>query len=60
MIPAVPDAIRAAVAKWDEDRKVEWEERAAIIEFDGGEPRDKAERAAYYQMRRPIKDKRAA
>jgi hypothetical protein len=57
MIPALPAAIRAAVAKWDEDRRHDWEERAAIIEFCGGETREKAERAAYHQMRRPIKER---
>jgi hypothetical protein len=40
-------AWRAAVASWPADERERWEERAAIMEFDGGLPRDQAERAAY-------------
>jgi hypothetical protein len=35
------------VASWPADERERWEERAAIMEFDGGLPRDQAERAAY-------------
>ena len=31
-----------------------WEERAAIMEFDGGMERKQAERAAYFDMRKLI------
>jgi DNA primase len=35
------------VARWPEDRRERWEERAAIMEMDGGLVRDGAELAAY-------------
>ena len=40
-------AIHAAVARWPDPLRDEWAERAAIIEFEGGEPREVAERRAY-------------
>ncbi len=40
-------AWRAAVASWTADWRELWEERAAIMEYDGGLPRDQAGRAAY-------------
>ena len=36
----------ADLARWPEDASADREERAAIIEFDGGLPRDAAEREA--------------
>lgn len=48
----LPQAIRDAVDKWPIDGRVEWSERAAIIEYDGGEDRETAERKAYYELRR--------
>lgn len=53
-------AIREAVLRWDEDRRIEWSERAAMIEYGDHVSRDVAERRAYYELRRPIKDKRRA
>lgn len=38
--------VAAAVEAFDEDTRFWFEERAAIIEFDGGAPRIEAERAA--------------
>jgi hypothetical protein len=43
--------IRHAVAQWPEDLRDLWGERAAIIEYDGGEPRLMAERQAYEIVR---------
>jgi hypothetical protein len=43
--------VRQAVAQWPEDLRDLWEERAAIIEYDGGEPRPVAERQAYEIVR---------
>jgi hypothetical protein len=34
----------------DPDWRVEWEERAAIMEFDGGQPRERAEAAALREI----------
>ena len=48
------DSILAAVARWNEDRRDAFEERAAIIEFDGGETRDVAERIAFELYRREV------
>lgn len=48
--PKYPRALDPAVAQWadglDEDAREFFEERAAIIEFDGRIPRRQAERAA--------------
>jgi hypothetical protein len=55
-----PAAILEAVSRWDEDRRIEWSERAAMIEYGDHVARDVAERRAYFEMRRPIKDKRRA
>jgi hypothetical protein len=40
-------AIHTAVAGWPDDLRDDFEERAAIIEYDGREPREVAERRAY-------------
>jgi hypothetical protein len=40
-----------AVARWPEDLRNEWAERASIIEYDGGEPRLVAEQQAYEIVR---------
>jgi hypothetical protein len=41
----------AHVADWPADVRFEYEERAAIIEYDGGRPRDVAEREAEQMIR---------
>ncbi len=38
-----------------EDARADYEERAAIMEFDGGLSREQAEQAAYESLRRDIK-----
>lgn len=38
---------RATVRAWPEWKRIEWSERAAIREYDGGLSRAEAERAAY-------------
>ncbi len=50
--PSPADQVRTAVEQWPEDWRDAWAERAAIIEFDAGESRDKAEFTAYWQCRR--------
>jgi len=50
-------AIKQAVARWSEDRRDDWEERAAMYEYAAGHDREDAERRAYYELRRPLKDK---
>lgn len=42
---------RSVVAGWPEDLRADFEERAAIMEFDGGLPRPMAERRAYQIVR---------
>ena len=42
---------RVELDGWPEDLRDEWAERAAIREFDGLQPRDLAERAAYLEVR---------
>lgn len=43
--------VRAQVSQWPEDLRAMWEERAAIIEFDGGLARTAAERQAFDMLR---------
>lgn len=43
--------ILEAVAQWPQDFRDEWEERAAILEYDAGETRPVAERRAYEIVR---------
>lgn len=40
-------AIHAAVAIWPDDLRESWDERAAIIQYCGGETRETAERRAF-------------
>ena len=48
----VQASVRRAVEKWPEPWRDAWAERAAIIEFDAHESREKAEFLAYWQTRR--------
>jgi hypothetical protein len=56
-LPAVAPALhlvasgrwRAELASWTEDRREAWEERAAILAFDGGLAVELAERVAYLE-----------
>ena len=43
----IPRNWRAMLAELPEGMKEAWEERAAIIQYDGGEPRSTAERRAF-------------
>ena len=43
--------IRAAVKQWPHDKRMEWEERAAIMEYDGGLSRERAEKLAYARLK---------
>lgn len=43
--------ILEAVARWPQDFRDEWEERAALLEYDAGETRPVAERRAYELVR---------
>ncbi len=42
-----PSDWRAILARFPDDLRDVWEERAAIIQYDGGEPRPTAERRAF-------------
>ncbi len=42
--------IRATVKQWPYDKRMEWEERAAIMEYDGGLSRERAEKLAYARL----------
>ena len=42
--------IKAKVSTWPADLQMEWAERAAIIEYMGGETRKEAERQAFAQL----------
>ena len=46
-IAVVPQDWRAVLARFPEEIREAWEERAAIIEYDGREPRPTAERRAF-------------
>ena len=46
-VRSVPHEWRAILAKFPEEVREAWEERAAIIEYDGREPRPTAERRAF-------------
>tara|TARA_R110000868_G_scaffold108548_1_gene296179 strand:+ start:507 stop:701 length:195 start_codon:yes stop_codon:yes gene_type:complete len=48
----VQASVRRAVKAWPDEWRDAWAERAAIIEFDAHEPREKAEFFAYWQTRR--------
>jgi hypothetical protein len=45
--PVIPTDWRRILAKFPEDIRDAWEERAAIIQYDGCEPRPTAERRAF-------------
>lgn len=47
--------MRRIIDGWSEDWQVAWNERAAIIEYDGGVERDKAERLAFVDIVRQRK-----
>jgi hypothetical protein len=42
------EQIHATVGGWPENRRVDWAERAAIIQYDAKMPRELAERMAYF------------
>jgi hypothetical protein len=43
--------IRTAVKQWPHDKRITFEERAAIQEFDGGLSRERAEKLAYARLK---------
>jgi hypothetical protein len=43
----IPPDWRSFLARFPHDVREAWEERAAIIQYDGGEPRPTAERRAF-------------
>jgi hypothetical protein len=43
--------IRQAVRTWPVHRRIEWEERAAIMQYDGGLSRERAEKLAYARIK---------
>jgi hypothetical protein len=47
------DFVRRQVSRWTTDRRVEWEERAAIMEHDAGLSRDDAELRAWEALQVP-------
>ena len=53
------EAVATAVDAFDEDTRFWFEERAAIIEYDGGAPRIEAERAALDQTRQWLEARQA-
>lgn len=42
-----PEDIRREVAKWSENKREAFEERAAIVQFDAGETKEGAEQLAF-------------
>lgn len=38
------------IAKWSEERQTDWEERAAILEYERGNSRQDSELLAYWQF----------
>jgi hypothetical protein len=42
---------RVELASWPPDWREAWEERAAIMEYDAGLPRDEAERSAFKDVK---------
>jgi hypothetical protein len=49
-------AFSAAALSWDDDLQAAFEERAAVLEYDGGWPRAEAERAALAIVRARLMD----
>ena len=45
--PMTPESVRIALSQLPPDIRIDVEERAAIMEFDGGLSREQAERYAY-------------
>lgn len=54
------ETIKAALETWSADERDEWEERAAIMEYDGGLSRKEAEIAAFFSCRKAISRRHAA
>jgi hypothetical protein len=46
---ALQNALRT-IAKWDEERQVDWSERAAILQYERGNSKENAELVAYWQF----------
>lgn len=44
--------IMAAVEQWDEDTRMDWAEMAATLEYEQGNPRDKAEQLAFWRIKK--------
>lgn len=49
------NAIRIKIKAWPEKFRDDWEERAAIREYDGGEDRETAEIEAYKEIATKVK-----
>jgi hypothetical protein len=49
------ETLAALVSLLNDDLFELWEERAAVLEFDGGLTRDLAEARAYWRRFRPVK-----
>lgn len=47
-----PPLWRQTVSRWSRDEQIDWAERAAIREYDGGMARAEAERAAFDDVSR--------
>jgi hypothetical protein len=45
---------RDDILHWPRERQAEWHERAAIRQYDGGQPRAKAEFEAYREIKRDM------
>jgi hypothetical protein len=45
--PSSPEPWRHELETWDEEDRFAWEERAAIMQFDGGLSLEAAEKAAF-------------
>ena len=44
--------ILAAVEKWSDDDRMDWAEMAAVLEYDQGNPRDRAEQLAFWRLKK--------
>lgn len=49
------EAIQDAMKTWTPEQRDQWEERAAIIEEGDKLPREKAEAAAFFELRKAFK-----
>lgn len=54
LLSLASDGWRFEVEDWPPDACVLWAERAAIREYDGGQTRDHAERAAFLEVREQL------